>query len=101
MQEVTVEDFNKEVLGASGLVLVDFNAEWCGPCQALRGVLETLTEEFKIVSVNIDEQPELAVTYNVMSIPCLVVFKNGTEVVREIGMQSERRIRKMMKKVEE
>ena len=98
MIDVGVEDFEKEVLQAEGPVLVDFNAEWCGPCRAMAATLEPLAGDFKIVMVNIDEQPELAAQYEVMSIPCLVVFKDGTEVARTVGMQSKRRILKMMEK---
>ena len=101
MREITAENFDKEVLQVEGPVLVDFNAEWCGPCRAMGVTLEKMADEgvdFKIVAVNIDEQPELAAQYEVMSIPCLVVFKGGAEVAREVGVQSGKRIRKLMEK---
>ena len=100
MIEATGESFEEEVLRAEEPVLVDFNAEWCGPCRALAATLESLADkvDFKIVSVNIDEEPELAAQYEVMSIPCLVVFKKGVEVTREVGVSSARRIVKMVEK---
>ena len=80
-------------------VLVDFNAEWCPPCQALHPILEELAEErddFKIVAVDIDDQDELAEEYGVSSIPCLVAFKDGVETDRRIGLQPKKRLIKMM-----
>lgn len=78
---VTASDFRSEVLESSDVVLVDFFAPWCGPCQALLPVIEEvstkLPEGTKIVKVNIDESPDLAGAFEVMSIPTLIVFKNG------------------------
>ena len=89
MEEITIRDFEEKVLGGEGVVLVDFNAEWCGPCQAQRPILEDLAREgAKIFSVDIDAEPELAERYEVSSIPCLVLFRDGEEVERMIGLQS-------------
>ncbi|MBQ9031388.1 MAG: thioredoxin [Parasporobacterium sp.] len=91
MTEVTKETFEAEVLKAESLVLADFNADWCGPCKSMRPMLEELAEarpEIKIVSINIDEEDELTDEYDVISIPCLVVFKNGEEVNRSVGLIS-------------
>lgn len=92
--------FENDVLNFKGKVLVDFNAEWCGPCQALRPILEEaeaeLPEGAKILPVDIDEYPELAREYNVASIPCLVLFENGEEVNRYVGLISKKKILKML-----
>ena len=98
--EGTKENFTKEVLKNKKPVLVDFNAEWCPPRQALHPNLEELSEEqddFQIVTVDIDEYSDLAEEYNVSSIPCLVVFKDGEEVDRRLGMQSKKRLLKMVR----
>ena len=86
---VTRESFAREVLSSEKPVLVDFNAGWCGPCRSMRPMLDELAEnngKYKIVSVDIDEEDELVEEYEVASIPCLVVFKNGKETDRSIGL---------------
>ena len=95
----TSENFTNEVLKSSVPVLVDFNASWCPPCQALHPILEELAEgdgEYKIVAVDIDDQPDLADQYDVSSIPCVVIFKNGEETARKVGLQSKKRLIKML-----
>ena len=87
--EVTKDNFEKEVLKSEIPVLVDFNASWCGPCKSMRPLLDELAENntnYKIVSVDIDEEDELVEEYEVASIPCLVVFKDGKETNRNIGL---------------
>ena len=86
--EVTKDNFETEVLKSDKKVLADFNADWCGPCKMLRPIIDEIAEEkdnVKIVSINIDNEDELAEKYNVSSIPCLVLFENGEESRRSIG----------------
>ncbi len=86
--KVNSEEFEKEVLKAKSNVLVDFNADWCGPCKMLGPVIEEISENnknLKVVSINVDDNSDLAQKYGVMSIPCLVMFKDGEEVKRSVG----------------
>ncbi len=99
--EGTKENFEKEVLKSKIPVLVDFNAEWCPPCQALHPILEELAairDDIKVVAVDIDDQEELAKEYGVSSIPCIVAFKDGEEIDRRIGLQPQKRLLKMVGK---
>ena len=97
MVEINNNNFKSEVL-ENGLVLVDFNADWCGPCQMLKPVLEEITSErsTKIVSVNVDDNMELAREYGIMTIPCLILFKDGKEVKRSVGLKTKDDIINMM-----
>lgn len=88
--EVTKDTFENEVLKSDKPVVVDFNADWCGPCQMLKPTLDQIaaeTDAVKIVSVNIDREDDLAYDYDVSSIPCLVLFKDGAEAARSVGMK--------------
>ena len=92
---VNNDSFKEEVLDSDIKVLVDFNAEWCGPCKMLGPVLEQYAESHnnvKIVSINVDNNSELAKEYNVFSIPCLVVIKDGKEINRSVGLISNSQI---------
>jgi thioredoxin 1 len=86
---VTESTFEQEVLQAGELVLVDFWAEWCGPCHAVSPVLDKIAEErnIKVVKVNIDEEQGLAQRYGVMSIPNMILFENGEPKAAAIGAQ--------------
>ena len=87
--EVNKDTFEKEVLKSDVPVLVDFNAGWCGPCRAMKPLLDKLAASnpgYKIASIDIDENDELAEDYDVSSIPCLIVFKGGEEVNRSVGL---------------
>ena len=93
------ENFEQEVLKSEKTILIDFNADWCGPCRMIAPILEEIGKEndsVKIVSVNIDENEELAEEYNVSSIPCLVVMKNGTEEKRSVGLKPKEEIEKLI-----
>ena len=96
--EATTATFENEVLKSDKPVLVDFNADWCGPCQMLKPTIEQLSDErddVKFVSVNIDENDDLAYDYNVSSIPCLVLFRDGAEAKRSVGLKPKSEIIKM------
>jgi thioredoxin 1 len=98
---VSVSDnsFKNEV-ESTGTVLVDFWAPWCGPCKMIAPVLEELDKEvgtkLKIAKVNVDDNPESAGRYGVMSIPTLIVFKNGTPVDKVVGFQSKDALKKVV-----
>ena len=97
--EVNQGSFEAEVLKSNVPVLADFNAEWCGPCQAMKPMLDEIAESdpgYKIVSINIDDEDELAEEYEITSIPCLVVFKNGKEFNRSVGLMSRDDIAALM-----
>ena len=91
--KITSENFESEVLKAEKPVLVDFWAEWCGPCRMMAPVVEELEKEMgnevKFAKINIDECPELAEKYNVMGIPTFKCFKNGTEIGTTVGVQGK------------
>ena len=97
VQTGTQDSFTE--LTKDGKVLVDFNADWCGPCQMLKPTIEEFSvrhEEIKVVSVNIDDQPELADQFGVSGIPCLVVLEDGTELKRAVGVMPLKKIEKLV-----
>lgn len=87
--KITEENFESEVLQSDKTVLIDFYADWCGPCKVLSPIVEEFASEnpdIKVVKVNVEEAQNLAINYEVMSIPTLVVIKDGKEVNRRIGV---------------
>ena len=86
IKHATAENFDSLVLESKDTVLVDFWADWCGPCRMLAPVLDEVAEEINIVKVNVDQSPELAVAFQVASIPTLVVFRDGKIVNKSIGV---------------
>jgi thioredoxin 1 len=95
-QAVTTETFEAEVLQSEQPVIVDFWAEWCGPCHAVAPVLDKIAEEraeeLKLVKVNIDEEQELARRYGIYSIPTIVLFKGGEPAAAAIGAHPKSKI---------
>jgi thioredoxin 1 len=87
--DVDNSNFKKEVLEANGFVLVDFWAAWCGPCKMIAPLVEELAVEYKerlkVAKINVDANQELALQYQILSIPSLVIFKDGQEIDRMVG----------------
>jgi len=92
MQATSTADFKELLTNTKELVVVDFFAEWCGPCQMLSPVLESLAPQYegklKIVKIDIDNSQDLAMEYKVVSVPTIVFLKDGQEVDRVVGFQS-------------
>ena len=101
---VKTTDFEQEVLNNEKPVLVDFWAEWCGPCHAVSPILERIADEredeLKLVKVNIDEEQELAIRYGVQSIPTMILFKGGEPAAAAIGAQPKGALEKALGLVE-
>lgn len=96
---ITKENFEKEVLNSEKPVLLDFYADWCGPCRMVGPVLEEISRErpdVKVGKINVDEQPELATRFRVMSIPMLAVMKNGRLVNQAVGFRPKAQILSMV-----
>ena len=99
---ITKENFDQEVLNSDQPVLIDFWASWCGPCQMLLPVVEELAGEVVhaiICKINVDEQPELAQQFQVMTIPTLVVMNGGKVLNRSVGVKPKEEILKMLENV--
>jgi thioredoxin 1 len=96
MKEINESEFSDKT--STGLVLIDFGAEWCGPCKTLLPILEKVSKDFdgkmSIYSVDIDRSPSLAARHGVMSVPTMLVFKDGKQIDRMVGLLPERELKK-------
>ena len=96
---ITKENFQKEVVESEKRMLLDFWASWCGPCRMLSPIVDEIAEErtdIKVGKVNVDEQQELAATFNVMSIPTLIVLDKGQVVNQSVGVRPKKQILTML-----
>lgn len=100
---VTAAEFDTKVLQSEVPVLVDFWAEWCGPCKAIAPHIEALAQEYagrvKVYKVNVDQDQEIAIRYGIMNIPTLLLFKNGQVVDHLVGAEPKQRIAAMLDRV--
>ena len=97
--KITKENFNEEVMNSDVPVLIDFWASWCGPCKMLIPVIDEIASEatdFKVGKINVDEEPELAQQFGVMSIPTLVVIKDGKVTNKSVGVKPKKAILEMI-----
>ena len=100
MAHMDLTEKNFDCVIGSGITLVDFWASWCGPCKMQAPVIDQLGDKyegkFKVAKVNVDDEPSIAARFGVMSIPTLIVFNNGDEMVRRVGVQSLPQLEQML-----
>lgn len=98
----TQGNFEEEALKSSDLVMVDFWATWCGPCKMFSPVIDEIADEnhpgLKVGKINVDEEPDLAGKYRVMTIPTLIIFKNGEQVASSVGVKSKNEVMALVEK---
>ena len=97
---VELNDNFDEIISSNSRVLVDFYADWCGPCKMVSPIVDKIAEEhpeYIVGKVNVDDEPDLAESYGVMSIPTLVVLKGGEVAAKTVGVQSKEAILEMLK----
>ena len=100
--QFTTENFEQEVEKRKGLVLVDFFAPWCGPCQVMGPIIEELAEEYKdkdaikVGKLNIDESQDIAQKFSVVSIPTLIIFKDGKVAEQTVGLQDKESLKELI-----
>ena len=100
MQKVDATSFESEVLKSEVPVVVDFYADWCGPCKRMEPILVKVSQEFagkvKVVKVNSDDNQQVALNYQVRGLPTLILFRGGKEVDRKLGLQSEQDLKNLL-----
>ncbi len=96
-KQITGAEFKKEVLESKEPVLVDFYADWCGPCKMLAPIMDDISKEHKVFKINTDEESDLAMEYGIMSIPCVIAFKDGKEINRSVGLVDKDTILSLIK----
>ncbi|MEN3013815.1 MAG: thioredoxin [Endomicrobiia bacterium] len=101
VKEINEENFEKEVLESQVPVLVDFWAEWCGPCRMLGKIIDELSEiysdeQIKILKLNVDNNPKLAAKYGIMAIPTVIIFKDGKPFEQITGLRSKQELQKVI-----
>ncbi len=102
-QQITDQNFEQEVLKANVPALIDFYADWCGPCKIMAPIIEELegemkNDQIKICKMNVDEQQQTAEKYGIMSIPTIIIFKDGQEKERLVGLQSKEVLKEILSK---
>lgn len=103
LKEVDTKNFEDKVTKTNNIVLVDFFATWCGPCRMLSPILEDLNEELNkeidMYKLNIDESLDIAKQYNVLSVPTMIIFKDGEEVERLVGLRQKSQIKEALSNI--
>ena len=95
-KKINSEEFKSNVLESRGFAFVDFYADWCGPCKMLGPIMDEISSDQSVYKINVDEESDLASEYGVMSIPCVILFKDGKEYKRSVGLKTKEDILKMM-----
>jgi thioredoxin 1 len=97
VKELNDDSFEKEINGVKGKVLVDFYADWCGPCKMLSPIMEDISNKHHVFKVNVDTSMELAEEFGISAIPCVLVFEDGKEINRSIGLKTKEEMEEYFK----